>query len=227
MEVVACGRAIAGHEIAIVDDDGRALADRRVGEIVFRGPSVAAGYHDHPEATAAVFTDGGLRTGDDGYLDNGVLYVTGRKKDLIVIHGRNCDPQTIEWVAADVPGLRKGNIVAFARPGADTEQIVIAAETRLAATAALADQIRRRVQAELLLPVAEVVLVKPGTLPKTSSGKLQRAKTRAQYEAGTLGRGGHRPTGGPGRSLELAKLAMLAWTSRTRYRLKRAIRRIT
>ncbi|EMD24905.1 fatty acyl-AMP ligase [Amycolatopsis azurea] len=183
---VPCGRPIEGHRILIVDDEGNPLPERHIGEVVFQGPSVAAGYHGDPEATRQNFTAQGLRTGDCGYLADGVLYVTSRKKDLLIINGRNRDPQTVEWAAAEVPGLRKGNVVAFTRPGPATEEVVLVAELRDGDAAAVARQVRGHIQAKLSLPVAEVLLLALGELPKTSSGKVQRSKTRQQYLEGVL-----------------------------------------
>ncbi|WHT22970.1 fatty acyl-AMP ligase [Crossiella sp. CA-258035] len=183
---VPCGRPIAGHRIHIVDDEGNPLPERHIGEVVFQGPSVAAGYHGDAEATQRCFTAQGLRTGDCGYLAEGVLYVTSRKKDLLVVNGRNHDPQTVEWAAAEVPGLRKGNVVAFTRPGRVSEEVVIVAELRGKDAVAVARQVRGHIQTTLSLPVAEIVLLAPGQLPKTSSGKVRRSETRQHYLGGAL-----------------------------------------
>ncbi|MYW97898.1 fatty acyl-AMP ligase [Amycolatopsis rubida] len=191
---VPCGRPVAGHRVLVVDDDGNPLPERHIGEVVFQGPSVAAGYHGDAEATRRSFTPRGLRTGDCGYLADGILYVTGRKKDLLIVNGRNHDPQTVEWTAAEVPGLRKGNVVAFTRPGRATEEVVIVAELRSGDAAAVARRVRSRIQTKLSLPVAEVLLVAPGELPKTSSGKVRRSKTRQHYLRGVLHRGAPSPT---------------------------------
>ncbi|WP_232791770.1 hypothetical protein [Amycolatopsis sp. M39] len=120
--------------------------------------------------------------------------MTGRKKDLLIVNGRNHDPQTVEWTAAEVPGLRKGNVVAFTRPGRATEEVVIVAELRSGDAAAVARRVRSRIQTKLSLPVAEVLLVAPGELPKTSSGKVRRSKTRQHYLRGVLHRGAPSPT---------------------------------
>ncbi|MDT0439512.1 MULTISPECIES: fatty acyl-AMP ligase [Streptomyces] len=200
VEFVPCGRSIAGHRILIVDDDGNPLPERHIGEVVFQGPSVAAGYHGDAEATRRSFTPDGLRTGDCGYLAADILYVTSRKKDLLIVNGRNHDPQTVEWAAAEVDGLRKGNVVAFTRPGRATEEVVIVAELRRGDAATVARQVRGHIQTKLSLSVADVLLLPPGELPKTSSGKVKRSTTRQQYLEGTLrggarsGRAAHRPS---------------------------------
>ena len=222
LEFVSCGRPLPGHALVVLDEQGNELPERRVGEIVFRGPSVAAGYFDNPAATAATFTAAGLRTGDLGYFAGGQLYVTGRMKDIVILNGRNYDPQTIEWQAAEVPGVRKGNVVAFSRPGAATEELVVVAETKEPAErqAALAAAVKERVQEQLFLPVADVLFLEPGALPKTSSGKLQRRKTRAQYLEGTLGGEGVRTLGERGEALTLARHVARSLVSRVRHEVK-------
>jgi fatty-acyl-CoA synthase len=191
VEFVGCGRPPAGHEIAVVDAAGRFRPERAIGEIVFRGPSVTGGYFQDPVATARAFGDDGwLRTGDLGYLAAGEIFVTGRQKDVLVIRGRNTDPQRVEWAAEAVPGVRAGNVVAFSRPGADTEELVVALERNPGAgdDAAIARAVGRRINEVAQLAVADLVLLAPGTLPKTSSGKVQRARARHLYLAGDLGR---------------------------------------
>jgi fatty-acyl-CoA synthase len=222
LEFVSCGRPLAGHEIVVLDEEGRVQPERRVGEIVFRGPSVAAGYYKNPDATRATFADEGLRTGDLGYFAGGEIYVTGRRKDIVILNGRNYDPQTIEWQAAEVPGVRKGNVVAFSRPGAATEELVVVAETKEPpdAHAALAAAVKERIQEQLFLPVADVLFIGAGALPKTSSGKLQRAKTRLQYLDGSLGAEGVRTLGQRGQALTLAKHLARSLVSRVRHEVK-------
>ena len=221
LEYVICGRALPEHEVVIIDEHGKRLPDRLVGEIVFRGPSVAVGYFEDPANTEAVFTADGLRTGDLGYLVDGELYVTGRKKDIIILNGRNYDPQTVEWLAADVEGVRKGNVIAFSRPGTQTEELVIVAETRSDDPAPeLAQQIREAVRQELFLNAADVVLVKKGSLPKTSSGKLKRSETRRQYLDGQLGGGGVRTLGHQGPALTVAKHLARSMVSRVRHSVR-------
>lgn len=218
LDFVSCGFVWPNHEIKILDDDGRKLPDRKIGEVVFSGPSVAAGYYENPEATAKSFRPDGLRTGDLGYVVNGELFVTGRKKDLIILNGRNYDPQSIEWVVADVPGIRMGNVIAFSRPGNDTEELVVVAETKdKTDLAALATDVRTRIRENFQMNVADVVLLGPGALPKTTSGKLQRQKARAQYIEGTLGVEGVRTMGDRGQTLTLARHVARSAVSRVRH----------
>ena len=108
------GRALPEHEVKIVDDLGRELGERTVGRLAFRGPSMTSGYYRKPEATAAMtLADGFLDSGDLAYVAEGEIYITGRRKDLIIKGGRNLVPQEIEEAAAAVPGIRRGCVVAF------------------------------------------------------------------------------------------------------------------
>ena len=222
VEFVSCGWVWPDHEIKILDDEGNRLPDRHVGEIVFSGPSVAAGYFENPEATARSFRPDGLRTGDLGYLADGELFVTGRKKDLIILNGRNYDPQSIEWVVAEIPGVRQGNVIAFSRPGQTTEELVVVAETKEKEDLqALAHAIREAVRENHAMNPADVVLLPAGALPKTTSGKLQRQKARAQYLEGTLGVEGVRTMGDRGQTLTLAKHVARSAMTRMRHAVAR------
>jgi fatty-acyl-CoA synthase len=184
--LVACGYAIPGHEVVIKDEHGEDLAPGRVGEICFRGPSVMQGYWHAEEATAEVLKGGWLHTGDLGYWSEHGLVVCGRKKDMIILGGRNLYPEDYELHTERVPGVRRGNVIAFSIP--DLERMVVVAETT--APADEAEGVARLALEELrrMLPRGpeEVVLISPGTLPKTSSGKRQRGACREQYTSGTL-----------------------------------------
>jgi fatty-acyl-CoA synthase len=184
---VSCGRVFAaGHSLRITDDEGRELPAGRVGNVQFRGASLAAGYYRNEAATSSAFlADGWLVTGDLGFIFDGDLYITGRKKDILIVNGRNYDPQYVEWAAADVAGIRKGNVVAFSVSGDVTEQIIVVAE-RNAPSDDHDQMVRRTVWKHTRLAVAEVVFLEPGQLPKTSSGKVQRSRTRDLYLSGDL-----------------------------------------
>ncbi|WP_067469219.1 AMP-binding protein [Nocardia amamiensis] len=191
LRFVGCGRTIPDHQIRLVDSAGSMLGDRREGRIEFCGPSATAGYFRNPRATKALVRHGWLDTGDLGYLDDGELYVTGRVKDLIIRAGRNLHPDELERAVGDIPEIRKGCVAVFAapEPTGGTERLVVFAETRQTATATLA-RLRERiigVSVDLLgTPPDDVVLAPPGTVPKTSSGKLRRAATRERYERGDV-----------------------------------------
>jgi fatty-acyl-CoA synthase len=185
-EHVSCGHAFPGHEIVIVDDRGTPLPEGREGEIHLRGPSLAAGYYGNPAASAETWRDGWLRTGDLGYLYRGELYVTGRIKDLIILNGRNLHPQVVEWITSEVRGVRKGGVVAFSRPGDAGEELVIAVETNRRQVESMVAEIEDAVQRAIFTKPVEIVWLSPGSLPKTSSGKLQRYQVRQLYMRGEL-----------------------------------------
>ena len=188
VELALLGRPIPGMEMRIVDPtSGEELPDRSVGELQLSGDSVTTGYYKRPDATEELLAGGWLRTGDLSYTVDGELIVCGRSKDVIIVGGRNVYPQDIEKVVGELEGVRTGNVIAFGIEGRHGAQnIVVVAESR----GGDLNEIRRSVtncvtQAEGI-PPKEVVLVEPGTVPKTSSGKLQRSAAKASYEAGEL-----------------------------------------
>jgi fatty-acyl-CoA synthase len=144
------------------------------------------GYWEDPQETAKVLRDGWIHTGDIGVLGPHGLYITGRIKDMIIVGGRNLYPEDAERATAALPGVRKGNAVAFGIVRRAREGLVVIAETRLVGeeAARLARQISAEVRKVLRIAADHVVLLVPGSLPKTPSGKLQRALTRKLYEAG-------------------------------------------
>jgi acyl-CoA synthetase (AMP-forming)/AMP-acid ligase II len=174
-DIVSVGAPIPGTELRIVAEDGSILGDRQVGEIEVRGPCVMDGYVGREVLT---IEDGWLRTGDRGYLSTGDLFVTGRIKDVIVIRGQNFYAEDLERVIQEAAGVRKGRCIAVGMPRGDTEALVVAAETKLTDPDEL--QTCRREITQLLvretdLAPAEVRLVAPNKLPRTTSGKLQRS----------------------------------------------------
>ena len=191
--VANCGPAFEGHEIAIMDDAGNFLPERGVGEIVVRGASVMSGYYRDPDATAEVMREGWMLTGDQGFLMDGDLFVCGRDKELIIVAGRNYHPADIEWAAAEVAGVRRGRVIAFgvtrvSLDGSTSEHAIVCAESKVrgAERDTLSDAIKARVLDSLGLKVEEVVLLQRASLPRTSSGKLQRTKTKQWYLEGRL-----------------------------------------
>jgi acyl-CoA synthetase (AMP-forming)/AMP-acid ligase II/acyl carrier protein len=196
--IMGCGRPAPGVEIVIVDPSTHApCPPDEVGEIWVAGPQVGAGYWHRPAETAAAFAarlrDGRgpyLRTGDLGFLDDGMLYVTGRLKDLIVVRGRNHYPQDIERTASAAhPSLRPGGAVAFALAPDGDERLAIVQEVRAADAAGLeqaALAIGEAVRREHGLEPHAVILIAPRTLPKTSSGKVRRRACREALAAGRL-----------------------------------------
>ena len=189
--IVSCGRPLSGHEVRIVDAAGRPVSERSEGRIEFRGPSVTRGYFRNPEATRATFRDGWCDSGDLGYWAGGELFVTGRRKDIIIKAGRNLHPQEIEELVGDIPGVRKGCVAAFGVADATigTERLVVVVESRETAPQArlqLRAAIVDRVVVAVGLPPDTVLVVAPRTVLKTPSGKVRRSATREAYLAGRL-----------------------------------------
>ena len=194
-QIPACGQALHGHEIRVVDALGAELPDRHVGRLQFKGPSVMQGYYGKPEATAAVLKDGWCDSGDYAYMEGPEIYITGREKDLIIRGGRNIYPYDIEQAVGDLAGVRKGCVAVFGVPDAahGTERLVVLAETRekdAAAREALRASVNQAAIEVSGLPPDEVVLAPPHTVLKTSSGKIRRLACREVYLSGTIGRGG-------------------------------------
>jgi len=186
LELVGCGIPFPGHELAIVDESGQPVGERVVGQILARGPSVNDGYFENPEATAESFKDGWLYSGDLGYLADGDLFICGRAKDLIIVNGANHYPQDLEWVVGDIEGVRRGNVVAFSIMKDGLEVLVMAAEGNSGDAARLRTEIAQVVQQNFGLTASHVAICAVGALPKTSSGKAQRKKTKAMFESGEL-----------------------------------------
>ncbi|MFN9809258.1 MAG: fatty acyl-AMP ligase [Deltaproteobacteria bacterium] len=186
IELVSCGVPFPGHELKIVDEAGAEVPERVVGQILSKGPSVNDGYFENPEASAESFKDGWLHSGDLGYRAGGNLYICGRVKDLIIVNGANHYPQDIEWVVGDLEGVRRGNVVAFSVMKDGLEQLVVAAEGNSSDAARLKADIARVVSETFGLTPAHVAICPVGALPKTSSGKAQRRKSKAMWESQEL-----------------------------------------
>jgi fatty-acyl-CoA synthase len=185
---VVCGKALPGHRLEVRGEDGRVLADREVGRIFVQGPSIMPGYFGEPEATREVLSeDGWLDTGDLGYMLDGEVVVTGRAKDLIIVNGRNIWPQDIEWAIEARRVVKNGDAAAFSIDTVEGERVVVAVLARVSgeeARQALARDVAGAVR-EMVAVDCDVVLVPPTLgLPTTSSGKLSRARTKANYLAG-------------------------------------------
>ncbi len=182
------GAPVPGLEMRVVDPATFAdLPERHVGELLIRGTSVTSGYYRRPDATAALFHDGWLVTGDLAYLLDGELVLCGRIKDVIIVGGRNVFPEDIERAVGGIDGVRAGNVIAVGVEGyKGKESVVVVAEVRTEDPDAVRHAIHHRTLDVCGLPPRDVILVKPGTLPKTSSGKLQRARCRELYLAEEL-----------------------------------------
>lgn len=190
------GRPVPGLEMRICDQgSGEVLGEREVGELEIRGTSVTTGYYNRPDLTEFLFYDGWLRTGDLAYFVGGPdggppeLVICGRIKDVIIISGRNVFPEDLERAIGTLDDVRAGNVIAFGVDGSKgKETIVVVAEVRTERPKEVRRAIRGRVIDVCATPPRDIVLVQPGTLPKTSSGKLQRSLCRKQYLAKELKR---------------------------------------
>jgi acyl-CoA synthetase (AMP-forming)/AMP-acid ligase II len=186
VEWVGVGTAIPNSEIKIVDDDNRVLPERHVGEIFVRSKTLFRGYFDALDETRDAIVDGWLRTGDLGYLFGDHLFVTGRRKDIIIKGGHNLSPTVIEELVSSVEGIRTGCVAAVGIyvSALETEEVWVVAETKLEAAAHR--ELSHRVRDALKLrgiTVDQVRLVEPGTLPKTTSGKIQRTRVRDEVRS--------------------------------------------
>ena len=200
-EFVVCGTPLPGHVVEIRDEAGKLLGERQVGRIFAQGPSIMAGYHEAPKATADALRDGWLDTGDLGYWLGAQLVVTGRAKDLIIVNGRNIWPQDIEWAVEELPQLKRGDACAFSLAGDEgAESIVVVVQARPADPAARAElegAIAQMVK-ETVGVDARIVTISPSVgLPLTSSGKLSRTRARNAWLAGDYDDGGRRRVAAP------------------------------
>ncbi|WP_338580278.1 non-ribosomal peptide synthetase [Pseudomonas sp. ML2-2023-6] len=195
--VMSCGFSQPEHAVLIVDPKSlEVLPDNCVGEVWANGPSIAHGYWRNPEASASTFVDfqGGiwLRTGDLGFMRDGELFITGRLKDLLIVRGHNLYPQDIEkTIEREVEVVRKGRVAVFAVNAKGEEGIGVAAEIsrsvqKILPPETLINRIRQAVAEATQQAPSLVVLLNPGALPKTSSGKLQRSACRSRLAAGSL-----------------------------------------
>jgi acyl-CoA synthetase (AMP-forming)/AMP-acid ligase II len=188
--IVSVGRALPGVEVAIYDDQEQQVPGGRVGRIWVKGPSITKGYWESPELTANMIHGDWLDTGDLGFFHDGELYIAGRAKDLIIIRGRNYAPQEMEELLLDVEGVRKGCAVAVSTMiESEGEQLIILAEKDPRSkrpTEETIAEINHCILTGLSLKPRDVELLDPGTLPRTSSGKLRRSEALRQFLAGEL-----------------------------------------
>lgn len=187
--IVNCGKAVREMALEVRDETGRVLADREIGRVWCSGPSIMHSYFRDPASTAECLVDGWLDTGDMGYLIDGYLYIVGRAKDMIIINGKNHWPQDIEWAVEQLPGFKSGDIAAFSittPAGEEAPAVLVQCRTTDEAERhRLRDEIRDKVRSITGMNCV-IELVPPRTLPRTSSGKLSRAKARNLYLSGEI-----------------------------------------
>ena len=186
---VDCGEILPSFEMAIRDDAGRDLGDNQCGRIYLRGASVMKGYFQNPEVTAEVMApDGWFDTGDIGYRVGSHVVVTARRKDVIIVNGRNIWPHDLEYLAESLPGVRFGNVSAFSfTDELDADQVVMVVESREtnpAKARSLVNELRALINVHFGINCL-IDLVPPRTLPRTSSGKLSRSKAKQDFLART------------------------------------------
>lgn len=193
-ELASLGAPLPGTEMRIVSDAREVLPERRVGRLEVRGPSLMEGYLGRPEATAAVLKEGWLDTGDLGFLDRGELFLTGRAKDIVLLRGRNYAPTDLEQALDILPAVRKGCSVAASHfpEGGDRELLYLFVERAQSLAGRENEELLAARVREVLLEVQglladHVVVLEPGTLPRTSSGKLRRGEALRLHLAGELG----------------------------------------
>ncbi|MEP7222924.1 MAG: fatty acyl-AMP ligase [Novosphingobium sp.] len=187
--IVNCGKPVRDMALEVRGEHGRALPDHHIGKVWCKGPSVMHSYFRDPEATAECLVDGWLDTGDMGYMVDGYLFIVGRAKDMIIINGKNHWPQDIEWAVEQLPGFHQGDIAAFAVESENGEEVpAVLVHCRVSdpiERRKLHDQIRDKVRSITGMNCL-VELVPPRTLPRTSSGKLSRAKAKKLYLSGEI-----------------------------------------
>ena len=187
--IVNCGKPVRDMKVEIREEDGTPLPERAIGKVWCAGPSVMVGYFRDQASTDACMVDGWLDTGDMGYMSDGYVYIVGRAKDMIIINGRNHWPQDIEWAVEQLPGFKAGDIAAFAitTPGGEETPAVLVQcrSSDDAERVRLREEIRERVRSVTGMNCV-IELIPPRTLPRTSSGKLSRAKARNLYLNGEI-----------------------------------------
>ncbi len=187
--IVNCGKPLPDMDVEIRGESGAAKGDHQIGKVWCRGPSVMHSYFRNEEATNDCLVDGWLDTGDMGYMADGYLFIVGRAKDMIIINGKNHWPQDIEWAVEQLPGFNHGDIAAFSvesDTGEEAPAVLVHCrvsdpEERIK----LRDTIREKVQSVTGMNCV-VELIPPRTLPRTSSGKLSRAKAKKLYLSGEI-----------------------------------------
>ncbi len=223
LEIMSCGQPLPGHFVRIVDEQFQPLPERRIGQLQFQGPSSMRGYYNNPAATALAHRGNWYNTGDFAYLADGEIFITGRQKDLIIKAGRNIYPSVLEEIVSDVPGVRRGCAIAFSVNDKETgtENIILVAETsekNKSKRTALRNAITDALVNALDLTPDQIIFVAPRTVPKTSSGKLQRSACKNLYLEGKL-----RPAPA---WVQMAKLGLKSFALKSRATLIKSLKLI-
>ncbi len=184
--MLSAGKPISNTKVKIVGKFGRELGERNIGEIAIYSDCMLTEYYQRPDLTASAFQDGWYLTGDLGYIANGEIYITGRKKDLIIVGGKNIYPQDIENIANSVAGVYPGRVVAFGvfNDELGTEDVIVIAEseeTNPIKRREIAEKVRLAINQSSDISVRQVLIVERGWLIKTSSGKIARLANREKY----------------------------------------------
>ncbi|GAB4222955.1 MAG: AMP-binding protein [Gammaproteobacteria bacterium] len=187
---VSCGKPLTGHQVRIVNGAGELLVERQIGQLQFKGPSCMQGYYRQPDITQTIYHDGWMASGDLAYRVDDNYFIVGRIKDIIIKAGRNLHPPEIELLIGELEHVRQGCVIAFSYNDTAnaTERLVIVAETRLPKVkhAQLKQAMATTLVEVLSVAADEIVLIAPGIIPKTSSGKLQRSACKQAYLMGNL-----------------------------------------
>ncbi len=186
IRMVGAGKSILNTSVTILDAKGGSLPDRHVGEVALKSNCMLSGYYHRPDVTEKAFINGWYLTGDYGYLVNGELFITGRKKDLIIVGGKNIYPQDLELLAYEVPGVHAGRASAFGifNETTGTEDVVMVAEVDTSDPAQqqkISDGIRATVTRGSAVALRYVHIVGKHWLVKTSSGKTARSANREKF----------------------------------------------
>jgi acyl-CoA synthetase (AMP-forming)/AMP-acid ligase II len=192
IKLLSAGQPLSNVRVGVFDDERRPLPERRVGELALQSDCMLTGYYHRPDLTAKAFFDGWYLTGDLGYVADGEVYVTGRKKDLIIVGGKNVYPGDLEALASEVEGVHPGRVVAFGlfNNETGTEDVIVVAEADTSAASerdALAEAVRLRINRGSDVVVRQVLIVGPRWVLKTSSGKVARPANREKYVAELAG----------------------------------------
>jgi fatty-acyl-CoA synthase len=191
IDLVSVGYPLVGQETRIVDEHGKTMNEREVGEICVKSPSLMSGYYKNPEATSEAIKDGWLHSGDMGFILDGMLFISGRKKEMIIKRGKNIYPYDVERIASTVKGVRLGCCAAFDVHNEEqgTEDLVLVCETTVKdrdALEKLKTDIHNEILAKLGIAPDDIRLVPKETIPKTTSGKVQRILCKRIYLEGDL-----------------------------------------